>query len=137
MWTIQKGKELKLLKLTIKRLPRRTTTAYIEVNTLILKQRKRKIKTSFPLFMIHPHQIKHLKKVVFHGGIGFFIIRFNYHNETYLIDSKLLIDKIENIDKSSIPYSWFQSHGILIQEGLYPRLAYLKAVDELYFKEDK
>ena len=96
-----------------------------------------KNKTNFPLFMIHPHQIKHLKKVVFHGGIGFFIIRFNYHNETYLIDSKLLIDKIENIDKSSIPYSWFQSHGILIQEGLYPRLAYLKAVDELYFKEDK
>ena len=46
-------------------------------------------------------------------------------------------NKIENIDKSSIPYSWFQSHGILIQEGLYPRLAYLKAVDELYFKEDK
>lgn len=96
-----------------------------------------KNKTSFPLFMIHPHQIKHLKKVVFHEGIGFFIIRFNYHNETYLVDSKLLIDKIENIDKSSIPYSWFQSHGILIQEGLYPRLAYLKAVDELYFKEDK
>ena len=96
-----------------------------------------KNKTSFPLFMIHPHQIKHLKKVVFHGGIGFFIIRFNYHNETYLVDSKLLIGKIENIDKSSIPYSWFQSHGILIQEGLYPRLAYLKAVDELYFKEDK
>lgn len=96
-----------------------------------------KNKTSFPLFMIHQHQIKHLKKVVFHGGIGFFIIRFNYHNETYLVDSKLFIDKIENIDKSSIPYSWFQSHGILIQEGLYPRLAYLKAVDELYFKEDK
>ena len=46
-------------------------------------------------------------------------------------------NEIENIDKSSIPYSWFQSHGILIQEGLYPRLAYLKAVDELYFKEDK
>ena len=87
--------------------------------------------------MIHPHQIKHLKKVVFHGGIGFFIIRFNYHNETYLVDSKLLIDKIESIDKSSIPYAWFQRHGTLIQEGLYPRLAYLKVVDELYFKEDK
>ena len=54
--------------------------------------------------MIHPHQIKHLKKVVFHGGIGFFIIRFNYHNETYLIDSKLLIDKIENILYSFIFY---------------------------------
>ena len=96
-----------------------------------------KNKTSFPLFMIHPHQIKHLKKVVFHGGIGFFIIRFNYHNETYLVDSKMLIDKIENIDKSSIPYTWFQNHGTLIQEGLYPRLAYLKVLDELYFKEDK
>ena len=96
-----------------------------------------KNETSFPLFMIHPHQIKHLKKVVFHGGIGFFIIRFNYHNETYLVDSKMLIDKIENIDKSSIPYTWFQHHGTLIQEGLYPRLAYLKVVDELYFKEDK
>ena len=87
--------------------------------------------------MIHPHQITHLKKVVLHGGIGFFIIRFNYYNETYLVDSKLLIDKIENIDKSSIPYAWFQSHGTPIQEGLYPRLAYLKVVDELYFKEDK
>ena len=100
-------------------------------------RKETKNKTSFPLFMIHPHQIKHLKKVVFHGGIGFFIIRFNYHNETYLVDSKMLIDKIENIDKSSIPYTWFQNHGTLIQEGLYPRLAYLKAVDELYFKEDK
>ena len=53
------------------------------------------------------------------------------------IANSVELDKIENIDKSSIPYSWFQSHGILIQEGLYPRLAYLKAVDELYFKEDK
>ena len=60
-----------------------------------------------------------------------------YYKMPSTVDSKLLIDKIENIDKSSIPYSWFQSHGILIQEGLYPRLAYLKAVDELYFKEDK
>lgn len=96
-----------------------------------------KNKTSFPLLMIHPHQIKHLKKVIFHGGIGFFIIRFNAHQETFLIDAKLLIDKIETVDKSSIPYSWFCTHGILIQEGLYPRLAYLKAIDTLYFKEDE
>lgn len=86
--------------------------------------------------MIHPHQIKHLKKLYF-MEVLVFIIRFNYHNETYLVDSKMLIDKIENIDKSSIPYTWFQNHGTLIQEGLYPRLAYLKVLDELYFKEDK
>lgn len=96
-----------------------------------------KNKTSFPLFMIHPHQITHLKKVVFHGGIGFFIIRFNFHNETYLVDSSKLIEKIESTDKSSIPYAWFQKNGHLINEGLFPRLAYLKVVDELYFKEDQ
>lgn len=32
-------------------------------------------KTSFPFKNIHPHQIKHLKLVKVHGGIGFFIIR--------------------------------------------------------------
>jgi recombination protein U len=95
-----------------------------------------KNKTSFPLFMIHPHQISHLKKVEKHGGIGFFIIRFNSYNETYLVDAPLLIDKIESTEKSSIPYSWFQENGHLIQEGLYPRLAYLKVVDQLYFKEE-
>ncbi len=96
-----------------------------------------KNKTSFPLFMIHPHQIQHLKKVKYHGGIGFFIIRFNSYNETYLVDAPLLINKIESSTKSSIPYAWFQQNGHDIQEGLNPRLNYLKVVDELYFKEEK
>ena len=72
-----------------------------------------------------------------HGGIGFFVIRFSLRNETFLIDAPLLIDKIEHSSKSSIPYSWFQEHGHLIQEGYIPRLDYLKIVDLLYFKEDK
>lgn len=93
-------------------------------------------KTQFPLFMIHQHQIDHLIKVVKHGGIGFFIIRFTEHNKTYLIDSTLLINEIQNTTKSFIPYTWFENNGEIIQEGLYPRLSYLKAVDTVYFKED-
>ena len=96
-----------------------------------------KNKAQFPIGIIHSHQIMHLKKVHKHGGIGFFVIRFSLRNETFLVDAPLLIDKIEHSSKSSIPYSWFQEHGHLIQEGYIPRLDYLKIVDLLYFKEDK
>lgn len=96
-----------------------------------------KNKTSFPNFLIHPHQIEHLLNVHYHGGIGFFIIRFTYHNETYLVDACQLIDEIHSLNRESIPYTWFQENGHLIQEGLNPRLAYLKEVDRLYFKEEQ
>jgi recombination protein U len=92
-----------------------------------------KNKTSFPIYLIHPHQIEHLKKVKFHGGIGFFIIRFTSHNETYLVDAPLLIEKIETIERESIPYDWFRENGHIIKEGYQPRLQYLKVVDKLYF----
>lgn len=91
--------------------------------------------TSFPLSMIHPHQIKHLEQVKRHGGIGFFIIRFIRQDKTFLVDAPCLIEKIRETEHSSIPLSWFTEHGVPLQEGLYPRLAYLQAVDALYFKE--
>lgn len=94
-----------------------------------------KNKTSFPMFMIHAHQIEHLKKVELHHGIGFFIIRFTHYNETYLVDAPTLIRHMEQSDKRSVPYAWFQENGHIIQEGYQPRLAYLKVVDEVYFKE--
>ncbi|MDO4466180.1 MAG: Holliday junction resolvase RecU [Bacillota bacterium] len=93
-------------------------------------------KTSFPLFMVHPHQISHLEKVHMHGGIGFFIIRFKEYGVTYLVDSMVLIKEIKRTEKSSIPYKWFEENGHVIKEGLCPRLAYLKVVDACYFKED-
>lgn len=93
-------------------------------------------KTSFPLYMIHDHQIQHLEKVALHGGIGFFIIRFSTLNQTMLVDAGQLIEKIKSTTHASIPYPWFASHGIFIQEGLYPRLAYLDAVDTLYFSQN-
>jgi recombination protein U len=96
-----------------------------------------KNKSGFPLYMIHEHQIRHLEKVQLHGGIGFFIIRFSQYGKTMLVDAPKMIQQIHAATKSYIPYAWFEANALTIAEGLYPRLAYLKAVDALYFKEDK
>ena len=37
----------------------------------------------FPLANIHAHQIKHLKKIMEHGGIGFLIVRFSKKDEIF------------------------------------------------------
>lgn len=95
-----------------------------------------KNKTSFPLQMIHAHQIKHLQQVQKQGGIGFFIIRFTFYQDTFVVDAPLLIEKIKATQKYAIPYAWFAENGYKIQEGLYPRLNYLKVIDSLYFKEE-
>ena len=93
-------------------------------------------KTSFPFKSIHPHQIHHLKMVLKHGGIGFFIIRFSSYDETYLIDAGIIIDMYEHGERKSISYSKIKEVGSLICTGLTPRLRYLDNVDALYFKED-
>lgn len=96
-----------------------------------------KNRTIFTFKAIHPHQIKHLEKVLLHGGIGFIIIRFTCHNETYLLDAKYMIDAYNNETKKSLTYQEIRDHGSLIKEGLTPRLNYLDNVDEIYFMEDK
>ena len=93
-----------------------------------------KNKTSFPLSNITPHQIVHLKRVVQHGGIAFFIISFELLNEIYLLDSSFVVDFYENGNRKSIPYSVFKEEGVLIKQGYNPRLHFLEAVDQKYFK---
>lgn len=93
-------------------------------------------RTSFPKYLVQPHQIEHLQLVHEQGGIGFFIVRFTAHRKTFLVDAMDLIEKHEDPSAKSIPYAWFETHGILLQEGLYPRISYLKAVDERYLKGD-
>lgn len=93
-------------------------------------------RTSFPKYLVQPHQIAHLKKVREHQGIGFFIIRFTSLNETWLADAADLIEQLETTSAKSVPHAWFASHAVLLQEGLYPRISYLKAVDEKYLKGD-
>ena len=93
-----------------------------------------KSKTAFPLANISPHQITHLKGVINHGGIAFFIIEFESFGEVYLLDASYVINYYENGERKSIPYSLIQKEGMVIKQGLSPRLYYIDAINEKYFK---
>ena len=89
-----------------------------------------KFKTSFPLSNIHKHQIKHLNSITKHGGIGFIIVRFTSLGLNYLLFNKDLDSFINNNNRSSIPIEYFKSNGYIINEGIHPRLDYLKIIDK-------
>ncbi len=92
-----------------------------------------KSKSSFPLSNISHHQVDHLKRVIRHGGIAFFIIEFEAYNEIYLLDAKHVIDFINELKRKSIPYNEIKEHGYLIKQGFNPRLYYLDIIDKVYF----
>lgn len=94
-------------------------------------------RTSFPFKSIHPHQINHLKEVLYHGGIGFVILRFCAFDECYLVDAAYFISRYEDQSRRSLPYRDVCTHGHLIPQSYLPRLNYLNIVDELYFKEEQ
>ena len=93
-----------------------------------------KSNSAFPLSNISEHQIVHLKNVLHHGGIAFFIISFQMKDEIYLLDASFVIDFYEHGSRKSIPYEVFKKEGVLIRQDYSPRLHYIEAVDALYFK---
>ena len=93
--------------------------------------------TSFPLSNIHKHQIDHLERIMKHGGIGFIIVKFTKLNKTYILYIEDLLSFINNEDRKSIPFSYFNEKGILIKEGINPRYDYLKIINErINYEED-
>ncbi|MCR4880298.1 MAG: Holliday junction resolvase RecU [Bacilli bacterium] len=94
-----------------------------------------KNKTSFPLANIPPQQIDHLKRVIKHGGIAFFLIQFESLAKVYLLDASYVIHFYEEGERKSIPIDVIEKEGIEIEQGLNPRLNYIKAVEEKYFKK--
>ncbi len=94
-----------------------------------------KNKTSFPLANIPPQQIEHLKRVIAHGGIAFFLIQFESLLKVYLLDASYVIHFYEEGDRKSIPIDVIEKEGIEIEQGLNPRLNYIKAVEHKYFKK--
>ena len=94
-----------------------------------------KNKTSFPLANIPPQQIDHLKRVIEHGGIAFFLIQFESLLKVYLLDASYVIEFYEHGDRKSIPFEVVEKEGIEIEQGLNPRLNYIKAVEAKYFKK--
>jgi recombination protein U len=93
-------------------------------------------KTSFPLANFHDHQIQHMKSIVNHGGICFIIIRFNMHNETFVLKAEQLLaywnDKL-NGGRKSIPYQDIKTHGFSIPFKYQARVDYLEAIEHFYF----
>lgn len=88
-------------------------------------------KTSFPLSNIHPHQIEHIKNIIFYKGIAFLIIRFNSIGKTYLLEGEKLINFLNTEDRKSIPLSFFEKNCQTIELKYRPRLDYLKLIDIL------
>ena len=88
--------------------------------------------TSFPLSNISVHQICHLKSVIKHGGIAFFIIEFAKVGKVFLLDASYVIDFYENGSRKSIPFNDVVLNGHEIKKGFAPRLNYLEIIDKIY-----
>ena len=93
-------------------------------------------KTSFPLSNIHKHQMEHIRKVLYHGGIAYLIVRFVAIDKTFLLMGKDLISFVEQNDRKSIPLSYFESNGYIIEMKYAPRLDYIKIIDRILNTEE-
>ena len=92
-------------------------------------------KTSLSFNNIPKHQIEHLKKVIYHGGVAFFMIYFKNLDEVYIVDAKDIIELYENGDRKSITYEQVKKIGSFVEQGFIPRLKFLDVVDKVYFNE--
>ena len=88
--------------------------------------------TSFPLANISKHQIEHLKNVLKHNGIAFFIIEFSKLQQVFLLDASYVINFYENGERKSIPYNQVVDNGHEIKKGFAPRLNYLDVIEKIY-----
>ena len=88
-------------------------------------------KTSFPLSNIHKHQMQHMEKVIYFGGIAFLIVRFVTLNLTYLILGSDVIHFESDYHRKSIPLEYFKEHGFLIEMKYAPRLDYIKIINRI------
>ena len=95
-----------------------------------------KSKTSFPLSNIHNHQLKHIEKIINHGGITFLIVRFSTLNENYLLPGENILNFIKTNNRKSIPLEYFQKYSYKLELKYTPRLNYIKIVDKLIENKD-
>jgi len=58
------------------------------------------------------------------------------NNNFYYLDGKDIINFIEESDRKSIPFSYIEDKGFIIEQKIKPRLNYLDIIDQIYFKED-
>ena len=87
-------------------------------------------KTSFPLNNIHDHQIKHLTKIIAHGGICFLIISMN--SNYYLFKGEDLLDFLNNEERKSIPFDIIETKGYKLDYNYNIGIDYLKGIVDAY-----
>ena len=86
--------------------------------------------TSFPLSNIHLHQIKHIEKIIEHGGLAFLIISMNEHY--FLFKGSDLITFIHNNTRKSIPFKVIENLGYPLKFNYNIGLDYLTGIKEAY-----
>ena len=89
--------------------------------------------TSFPINNIHPHQLLHMKRIISHGGITFLIIAMN--GLFYYLDGRDILEFIDTNKRKSIPLSYIEEKGYIINKKIRPRIDYIEVLDNIYFKE--
>jgi len=99
---------------------------YVDIEAKVTKS-----KTAFPLGNISKHQVEHLREVIKHHGLAFFIIEFTKHYKTYIVEAKHILNYKENNARNSIPFEEFETFGCEIKRGFMPRLDYLPFVEEI------
>jgi len=89
-----------------------------------------KSETSFPIKNIHQHQIKHIKKIIEHGGIAFLIISMN--SNYYLFKGEDLLEFLERETRKSIPFNIIESKGYKLDYNYNIGLNYIEGVKNCY-----
>lgn len=137
----KKPTPIKILKLDYK--TSKITNAFFETQSTLdyngvvngkyieFDAKETKNKTSFPLSNIHPHQLEHIKKVIYFKGIVFLIIRFSSLNKDFIIMGNDLIDFININSRKSIPFDYINKKGIPIEFKYNPRLDYISALNKM------
>lgn len=85
--------------------------------------------TSFPLNNVHPHQIKHIRNILRHGGIVFLILSMN--GKYFLFKGEDFIQFIDANTRKSIPYDVILEKGYPLHLK-YHGLDYLENIEEIY-----
>ena len=89
-------------------------------------------KTSFPFSSIHSHQIEHLSEVLKHGAIAFIILRMVSYNKDFLIKANDFIEFYNSSERKSLPYSWIEENGFVIERKYQKPCDYLAVAKEVF-----
>jgi recombination protein U len=85
-------------------------------------------KTSFPLSNIKPHQIDYLTNFEKMKGIAFFLVNFSTFGRTFILPVTQLNDFMQNNDKKSIPFSYFEDNTIEVYRTDTKPIDYLSPI---------